>query len=124
MPGVHVSLNLEDKAAEGLLKWGDHPGQGFSGEWSWRFGNKGVEQLLHAEGVDGATEKYRRLLPGQILLFIKRMGGAFKQLDVVAKFIHLTAEQLIEERVIQSLDRNNLTDAAVGFRIEKVTSLL
>ena len=60
--------------------------------------DEGVEQLLHAEGVDGAAEEYRGLGAGQVRFLVKRVGGPFQQLDIMAQLFYLTAEQFVEAR--------------------------
>ena len=92
MGRVHVRLNLEGETAEWLLVGGNCTADSFSWQRVRGMFDKGVQKLLDAECVNGAAKKDRGLLSGQICLLVKRMGGPFQQLDIVAQFLHLAPE--------------------------------
>src|SRR6185369_10593203 len=116
---VHVRLDLEAEAGERLLEGGDHAADRLTWQRRGRFGHEGVEQLLNAKGVDRAAEKYRGLLSGKISFFIEGVGCTFEKLDIVAELFHLAPQKLVQTGIIQPLDSNDLSDAAVSLGIEK-----
>ena len=80
---VHVGLDLKDEAGERLFVGRNHPGDrgplaGMGGIF-----HKGVQQLLHTKGVDGAAEKDRGLTARQVVLQVKGVGGTLQQLHIV-----------------------------------------
>jgi len=81
---VHVCLDLEGKAAERFFIGRYGTAGGFSWERVRSVFDKCIQQLLHAEGVDGAAEEDRCLAAGQVGFPVKGVAGALQEFDVVA----------------------------------------
>lgn len=112
---VIMCLDLEGEAAEGLLFGVNHAGGGGSraGRGGGEF-DKGVEQFAHAEVVDGAAEKDRRLRRLEIVLVFEGVGRAVEQFDVLPQLVGgIVAEQLFELRVGEVLDSDAVFWACV-----------
>ena len=108
---VHVRLDFEGEAAEGLFLGMHHAGDGGArAGWGREF-DKGVEHLAHAEVVDGAAEKDRGLASFEILLVVKGVGCAVQEINILAQFFGgKYAHQAAQLGIIEVVDH----DAILG----------
>ena len=81
--------------------------------------HEGVEQLLHAEGVDGAAEEDRRLAPGQVLFQIEGVCRPLQKLHVGAQFLDLAPQKLVQPGILQPLDGHHLAHAVRGIGVKE-----
>jgi len=108
---VHVRLDLEGEAAEGLFFGMHHAGDGGARAWSGREFDKGVEHLAHPEVVDRTAEKDRGLASLEILFMVKGIGRALQQFDVLAQLVGgVFAHQAVQLGIVQVVDH----DAVLG----------
>src|SRR5471032_3084157 len=101
---VHIGLDLEHEAGEGLLGRIDHAHGGIAFARRRRPFDQRRQNLAHAEVVDGGTEEHRRLHARQELLQIEGMRGAVHQFHFHAQLVHLQREHLLQARVVDALD--------------------
>ena len=81
--------------------------------------DKGVQKLLYAEGVNGAAEENRGLMTCKICSFIEGMGGPLEQLYVMAQFVYLAPQKLIQATVIQAVDSQYFSGAVIRLGVKE-----
>ena len=112
---VHVRLDLEYETGKFFFAGFDLAHFGLTRQRTRRDVDEVIEQLLHAEVIDGRTEKYRRQFASEEGLLIEFMARAFDQFDLITQLLCSIAEQVSKAWVIQAFDGlTGLNLATVG----------
>ena len=68
--------------------------------------DKGIEQLLDTEIIDGTAEEYRRLTAIQEVGHFERIHRTFQQFNIVAQCLGLTTQEVIQQWIRQVPDND------------------
>ena len=83
--GVHVGVDLEHEAGEGLFPGVDYALHGLDGPRLGGYLHEAVEEFLDAEGVEGRAEEDGCELAAQVCLLVEVGVDAFDELQVFAE---------------------------------------
>ncbi len=115
---IHIGLNLEDEAAEfGFIRF-NHAFAGITRLRSRSPANERVQDVLHTEVIDTGAEEDRRLVTGKETFQGERFTSALNELDAFSDVPDFQREQLIEPRVIQSLNNFDIVAKFLAARSE------
>ena len=122
--GVHVGMNLENKARESLFA-GIH--LTFESLCRARTGGylaETVQQFLHAEIVQSRPEEHRCQLSGQIGLHVEIGIDALQQIHVLAQFGGIAFAHAVVQLGVVEVDGHALRDGLLGGIVEVQTVLV
>ena len=121
---VHVGLDLEHETGEAFFVRHDLALERGPGDGRGRVLDEAVEQLLHAEAVQGGAEEHRRQRASEIGGAIEIVAGAAHQLDLLAQRFRVGPEASIELRLVDSLQHLVLSDAGLAGRREETHPII
>ena len=109
--GVHVCMDLEDKACEGGFVGRYLTFLGLDGAWGWGDLYEAVEELLHPEVVECRAKEYRSDIARQIFLAVKLGVYAIDELQIHTELLCLLGcDVLLELGGVEVCDRDALGD--------------
>jgi hypothetical protein len=85
--GIHIGLQLKDKACELRILWRNQPSRTFVGHWRQGVLQKRIEKQLHPKIGHGAAEKDRSLFPSMNLFEIQTGHKAIQDLQFFLKSV-------------------------------------
>ena len=117
--GVHVCMDLENKASEGGFVGRHLTFLGLDGAWGWGDLYEAVEELLHPEVVECRAKEYRSDIARQIFLAVKLGVYPINKLQIHTELLSLLGRDvLLEFGGVEVCDRDALGDTLLVRREE------